>query len=151
FSRRPCLMPDGPPIVRTPSPAAQDRGARDCRRAAGAGQEQRCRGRPRFASRPPGGGAERGVITEAQWHACADPLPMLEFLGGQASARKVRLFAVACCRSAWPHLYSRRSRHAVRLAERFADGRATAEESALAFDRAEAAIEDLCHPAVFDA
>jgi hypothetical protein len=39
-------------------------------------------------------------VTEAEWLACTDPKPMLEFLRSQASERKLRLFAVACLRAA---------------------------------------------------
>jgi hypothetical protein len=35
-------------------------------------------------------------MTEAEWLACTDPTPMLEFLQGKASARKLLLLTVAC-------------------------------------------------------
>ncbi len=37
-------------------------------------------------------------MTEAEWLACADPDPMLKFRRGKVSERKLRLFAVGCCR-----------------------------------------------------
>ena len=36
------------------------------------------------------------AMTEAEWLACTDPTPMLLFLHGRASDRKLRLFIANC-------------------------------------------------------
>src|SRR5580692_518116 len=61
------------------------------------------------------------VMNEEDWLICDNPAPMLEFLKGKASERKLRLFACACCRRIWP-LLADDGRRAVALAERYADG-----------------------------
>lgn len=61
-------------------------------------------------------------MTEEEWLACDDPEAMLSFLEGRASARRLRMFAAACCRRAWRFLPDVRSRAAVEAAERYADG-----------------------------
>jgi hypothetical protein len=80
-------------------------------------------------------------MTEAEWAACAEPKTMLSFLRGAVSARRLRLFACACCRRAWRLLADERSRKAVEVAERYADGSANEEELEAASADALAAVE----------
>jgi hypothetical protein len=61
-------------------------------------------------------------MTEAEWLACTDPAPMFGLLHGKASDRKLRLFAVACCRRIWNLIPNGACRQAVEISERYADG-----------------------------
>jgi hypothetical protein len=60
-------------------------------------------------------------MTESEWLGGADPRPMLVFLKGKASDRKLRLFGCSCCRRVWRALPTDASRAAVAVAEQFAD------------------------------
>jgi hypothetical protein len=64
-------------------------------------------------------------MTESEWLSCADPTPMLVFLGDKASERKLRLFACACCRRFKGMMTYRRNQVAVEAIERYADGLAS--------------------------
>jgi hypothetical protein len=60
-------------------------------------------------------------MTEAEWMACGDPGPMLEFLRGKASDRKLRLFTCGSNRRNWDRL-TVESRAMMQVAEEVADG-----------------------------
>jgi hypothetical protein len=83
-------------------------------------------------------------MNEQQWLTATDPFPMLQWLlrEGKAHERKLRLFAVACCRLIWHRLHDPRSRQAVETTERFIEGEATLAEMAGASREAEAAQHD---------
>jgi hypothetical protein len=53
---------------------------------------------------------------------------MLEFMRGQASDRKMRMFACACCQRVWELIPDEGSRGKVLAAEQFADGRLREDE-----------------------
>jgi hypothetical protein len=76
--------------------------------------------------------AEEGM-TEEEWKTCDQPLAMLdcERMDG-ASQRKLRLFAVSCCRRVWRHLTDPLSREAVERAEEYADGKIGEKELGIA-------------------
>jgi hypothetical protein len=67
-------------------------------------------------------------VTESDWLNCTDPTPMLEFLQGKASQRKLRLFACACARLLWDSLPNGILREVVEAGEQYADGLLSNEE-----------------------
>jgi hypothetical protein len=76
-------------------------------------------------------------MSESEWLFSDDPNRMLGFLVGKASDRKLRLFAVACCRRIWQTLLrvamieedqKEGCRHAAETAERYADGEASEDD-----------------------
>lgn len=64
-------------------------------------------------------------MTEAEWLTCTDPKPMLEFLGGTTTTRKLLLFAVSCCHRIWHLVIDERSQCLVKTVGQYADGLAT--------------------------
>jgi hypothetical protein len=89
-------------------------------------------------------------MTEADWLAATDPDSMLAFLHdrGGVGERKLRLFAVGCCRRVWQMLTDERSRQAVEVAEQFADGAVTLEELRQAHAAAGWAADDAFESAI---
>jgi hypothetical protein len=112
-------------------------------------------------------------MTESEWLACTDPDPMLHFLQGKASDRKLRLFACACVRGILPVLDENQERvkvndrsqkaiewatrepelakKAVEVAELFADGKATEAELKAVFSDADEDDDASCYAAGPDA
>jgi hypothetical protein len=66
-------------------------------------------------------------MTEEEWKVCDEWLPLLIRIG-RVPQRKATLYVCAGLRCIWEWLYDDASRQAVELAEREADGLATAEE-----------------------
>jgi hypothetical protein len=67
-------------------------------------------------------------MTESQWLANSDAVPLFRFVAGSASERKLRLFACAAARRVLHMLGPECFRRAVEVSERFADGLANAAE-----------------------
>lgn len=85
-------------------------------------------------------------MTEAEWLGCTDPKPLLEFWHVNVSddetystlpmcERKLRLFAVSCCRNVWDH-FNKTLQKVIETGEDYADGRVTGEVAAEASDAA---------------
>src|SRR5437868_7051482 len=82
-------------------------------------------------------------MTAAEWLMMTDPTPMISYVRGGASDRKMRLLAVAACRRVWEHLHDERSRRGVEAAELFADGQITENQLADASTNAHTVSEEV--------
>ena len=91
-------------------------------------------------------------MTEAEWLAATDPAPILAFLRdrGGAGERKLRLFAVACCRRVWDWLSDERSQRAVRVAEWYAEQAVGSDVLLSAAADAETASREVCLDSRYD-
>ena len=88
-------------------------------------------------------------MTEAEWTTCKAPAPMLAFLRGSVSERKLRLVVVGRCRQTW-NLLRDQGKAPAEVAELFADGFATPDELEQARWKAdaEAVYQDMLHQQV---
>lgn len=82
-------------------------------------------------------------MTKKEWLSCRLPMEMLTFVRKKATGRKLRLFAVGCCRLTWHLLDEPTGRHLVEVSERLADGNSTKVEWAAAVIKAKQARETL--------
>jgi len=86
------------------------------------------------------------ILCEEHWQASGDPERMEKFLGERGSRRRWQLFACECCWRILPLLTDDRSRAAVSLAERQAEGLAGPADVADAQDEAHAAVLEAWQP-----
>lgn len=90
-------------------------------------------------------------MTEKEWLECTDPQIMLEFLKEKASDRKLRLFAVACCRKVGG-FENEQAWKVINGAELYAEGQLGEEERAslLNMSRLFWRYDAVCHYALSD-
>jgi hypothetical protein len=81
-------------------------------------------------------------MTESQWLACSNPEPMLEFLRGKVSDRKLRLFTCACCRRIWDLIDVPDCHKAIEVGELYVEGKADANWLACAYEDADLRYDD---------
>lgn len=67
-------------------------------------------------------------MTELQWMTATTPAAMLRHLGARASARKLQLLGVACCKTIRPHFDDERMEQILNIVERHAEGETSHEE-----------------------
>jgi hypothetical protein len=71
---------------------------------------------------------ESTAMTEQEWLQCQQVGRAWSAVRKRDSRRRHRLFLVACCRQVWHIMTDRRCRHAVRVAELYADDAALVDE-----------------------
>jgi hypothetical protein len=81
-------------------------------------------------------------MTRSEWLKATNPHELLAHLGDRAGERKLRLVACACARRAWTLLCDKRTRKAIEIAERYADGLVVAQKVILAEEAAGSAVEE---------
>src|SRR5262249_31004310 len=86
------------------------------------------------------------ILCEEHWQASGDPERMEKFLGERGSRRRWQLFACECCWRILPLLTDDRSRAAVSLAERQAEGLAGPADVADALEEAHVAVLEAWRP-----
>lgn len=79
-------------------------------------------------------------MNEKEWLACSNPLPMVCFLKGKVSDRKLRLFACACWSRFMAYLEESKTGRALEVARQFADGQSTLEDLTEARKQTEKAV-----------
>jgi hypothetical protein len=82
------------------------------------------------------------IMSEAEWLACTDPMPMARLLRSTASDRKSRLFVCACFRSFWHPRADPRRKSAIEITERFVDGLAKWSDLSHAIEEARSASSE---------
>src|SRR4051794_39518102 len=82
-------------------------------------------------------------MTEQEWLGSSDPQELIRHRARSTSDRQLRLIQVGCARRLWPLLVDQRSRDAILVAERFADGQVTERQVGEAYSAAVAASEEL--------
>src|SRR5437764_903406 len=83
-------------------------------------------------------------MTEAEWLACDDPRPMLEFMLNTEPERQFRLVGAAACRRIWNLMHDSRCQAAVEASEQYADGLISEDTLDHISAAAEEAFEEAC-------
>jgi len=82
-------------------------------------------------------------MTEAEWLACDEPAAMIKFIRGRTTSRKLRWFAIACCRQLDDLLEDREIQKVLTAAERYADGLIRDSTAAIWYRRGGHALDSL--------